>query len=140
MSPKSYLLLALLLSPVGVAQAQYSRTPAGETIDTRILGHTPDSLTGRAIVDSSGQVIGRFDGVVLAGPATYAVVAPQGQRSGTRQVVVRLGEFKIDRQGRVTTSKSAQEIAGSPIYSGQAGYQPVTGNNLTIGDGIGSYD
>jgi hypothetical protein len=79
---------------------------------------------------------------VMAGPATFAVVTPlrPGQSSGDRSVVVRLSEFKIDRQDRITTSRSADAIASSPEYASQTGYQPITGDNLTIGDGLSSYD
>jgi hypothetical protein len=137
-----FLLVALLIWLSGDAVAQYQRTPAGENIDVRVLARTPDDLTGKAIIDSSGQVVGRFDGVVMAGPATFAVVTPlrPGQSSGDRSVVVRLSEFRIDRQDRITTSRSADDIASSPEHAGQTGYQPITGDNLTIGDGLSSYD
>jgi hypothetical protein len=55
-------------------------------------------------------------------------------------VVVCLSEFKIDRQDRITTPRSADDIASSPEYASQTGYQPITGDNLTIGDGLSSYD
>jgi hypothetical protein len=108
----------------GDAAAQYQRTPAGENIDLRVLSRTPDDLKGKAIIDSSGQVVGRFDAVVMAGPATFAVVTPlrPGQSSGDRSVVVRLSEFRIDRQDRITTSRSVEDIASSPEYAGQGGH------------------
>jgi hypothetical protein len=123
-----FLLLSLLIWLSGDAAAQYQRTPAGENIDVRVLSRTPDDLKGKAIIDSSGQVVGRFDGVVMAGPATFAVVTPlrPGQSSGDRSVVVRLSEFKIDRQDRITSSRSADDIASSPEYAGQTGYQRQT--------------
>ena len=142
MMRNSFLLVALLIWLSGDAAAQYQRTPAGENIDVRVLSRTPDDLKGKAIIDSSGQVVGRFDGVVMAGPATFAVVTPlrPGQSSGDRSVVIRLSEFKIDRQDRITSSRSADDIASSPEYAGQTGYQPITGDTLTIGDGLSSYD
>jgi hypothetical protein len=114
-----FLLLSLLIWLSGDAAAQYQRTPAGENIDVRVLSRTPDDLKGKAIIDSSGQVVGRFDGVVMAGPATFAVVTPlrPGQSSGDRSVVVRLSEFKIDRQDRITSSRSIDDIASSPEYA-----------------------
>jgi hypothetical protein len=136
------LLVALLIWMSGDAAAQYQRTPAGENIDVRVLARTPDDLKGKAIIDSSGQELGRLEGVVMAGPATFAVVTPlrPGQSSGARSVLVRLSDLRIDRQDRITTSKSADAVASSPEYAGQTGYQPIAGDNLTIGDGLASYD
>src|SRR5688500_20286035 len=88
MTLNPFLLFALLIWLSGDAAAQYQRTPAGENIDVRVLAQTPDDLKGKAIIDSSGQVVGRFDGVVMSGPATFAVVTPlpPGPSSGDRNV------------------------------------------------------
>lgn len=138
--PCLMLTLALVIGISGEALAQYSRTPAGENIDVRIMSRTPDSLKGKAVVGSNGDLLGIFDGVVMAGPGTFGVVTLSTPPNATRRVVVRLTEFKIDRQDRVTTSKSAADLAGSEEYSGHIGYQEITGSNLTIGDGLSSYD
>ena len=63
-----FLLVALLIWLSGDAAAQYQRTPAGENIDVRVLSRTPDDLKGKAIIDSSGQVVGRFDDGHVARP------------------------------------------------------------------------
>ncbi|GEO43384.1 hypothetical protein SAE02_75320 [Skermanella aerolata] len=132
-----FFVVVLAVGISGNAIAQYSNTPAGQNYDAKILGHTPADLQGRTLQTSSGESLGKFEGIVRSGPSVFGVVSLLNKAS---RHVVSLTEFRIDREGRMTTSLSAEDIASKEKYESEIGYQEVAGDDMTVGDAVSSFD